>query len=244
MDDNFLDLTVTSPPYNVDLGNNKFNNNPYDLYDDNKEHQVYLSWLKDIFTKVYQKTKSGGRCVINIGDTVNGKVPTHSDVMQLMQEIGWLPITTIVWNKNNTNSRTAWGSWLSPSCPSFPVPFEFIMVWAKENRKLQTTGTTDLQKQEFINWAWAIWTFGGENLTKVGHPASFPIELPMRCVKMFSWTDAIVYDPFMGAGTTAIACKSTGRNFIGSEISQDYCKLANERLSITSPPINKDFLDF
>jgi site-specific DNA-methyltransferase (adenine-specific) len=230
MDDGFLDLTVTSVPYNVDLGNNKFNKNPYDLYVDNKEHIEYISWLKNIFLKIFYKTKSGGRCVINIGDGKNGAVPTHVDIVQFMKDIGWIPMTTIIWDKNNVSSRTAWGSWLSPSCPSFPTPFEYVLIFAKNTNKLQTKGETDLTKEEFINWSLAKWSFTGENLKKLGHPAAFPIELPKRCIKMLSWIDAVVYDPFMGSGTTALACKMFNRNFIGSEISKEYMELSERRI--------------
>lgn len=173
MDDGFIDLTVTSPPYNVNLGDNKFNKNPYDLYNDNKEHKEYIGWLKIIFENVYQKTKSGGRCVINIGDGQNGRVPTHSDIIQMMTNIGWIPMTTIIWDKNNVSSRTAWGSFNSCSSPSFPTPFEYILVFAKEHRKLQWKGETDLTKEEFIPWSLAKWSFTGENLKRVGQPSCF-----------------------------------------------------------------------
>lgn len=227
--DNYIDLTVTSPPYNVDLGNNKLNKNPYDLYDDNKEHKEYIEWLKYLFQEIYNKTKDSGRCVINIGDRQNGRIPTHSDIIQMMIEIGWLPYTTIIWDKNQLSNRAAWGSYMNCSAPSFPTPFEYILVFCKNSRKLLTIGDTDLTKDEFIKWSLAKWTFNGET-RKTGHPAPFPLELPMRCVKMFSWVGSIVYDPFMGSGTTAIASIKTNRKYIGSEISDTYYKLATERI--------------
>lgn len=230
--DNALDLTLCSPPYNVDLGNNKLNKNPYDLYNDNKDHQNYIKWLRNIFSKVYDKTKLGGRCIINIGDGKNGAVPTHSDIIQFMKEIGWIPMSTIIWNKNQVGSRTAWGSFRSPSSPSFPTPFEYILVFAKGNKKLQWKGETDLEKQEFIDWAYGIWNIAPETrMKKIGHPAMFPIELPRRLLKMFSWKGSLVYDPFSGAGTTAVACKENNRDFIGSEISKDYYNLSIKRIS-------------
>lgn len=232
MPDNFIDLTVTSPPYNVDLGNNKFNKNPYNLYNDNKDHCEYISWIRDIFKEVHTKTKSGGRCVINIGDGKNGGVPTHSDIIQLMtQDIGWLPITTIIWNKNQVAGRTAWGSFQSPASPSFPTPFEYIMVFAKEHKKLQYKGESDLGKENFIKWAYGIWNMAPETRMKdFGHPAMFPEELVRRCLEMFSWKNSLVYDPFMGSGTTAKMAIIQNRNFIGSEISKEYCEIAEQRI--------------
>jgi len=229
--DSTIDLIVTSPPYNVDLGNNKYNKNPYDLYNDNKEHKDYIMWLETIFTKLYQKTKSGGRCVINIGDGQNGRVPTHSDIIQMMTKIKWLTMAIIIWDKNNVSSRTAWGSFQSPSAPSFPTPFEYILVFSKDSRKLQEKGETDITKEEFIPWSLSKWSFTGENLKKLGHPAAFPVELPLRCIKLFTWKGSLVYDPFMGSGTTAVACLKTGRHYIGSEISLEYCDLAARRIA-------------
>lgn len=228
-----IDLTITSPPYNVDLGNNKLNKNPYDLYNDNKEHQEYIKWLNTIFEKIYLKTKLGGRCVINIGDGKNGAVPTHSDIIQFMKDLGWIPMSTIIWNKNQVGNRTAWGSFMSPSSPSFPTPFEYILVFGKGDKKLQWKGETDIEKQEFIDWAYGIWNIAPETkMKKIGHPAMFPIELQKRCLKMFSWKGSLVYDPFSGAGTTAIACKEFDRNFIGSELSEEYYKLSLDRINI------------
>ena len=68
LEDNSIDLVVTSPPYNVDLGNNKYHKDPYDLYNDNKDHQDYIEWLKSIFGNIKEKLVTGGRVVINIGD--------------------------------------------------------------------------------------------------------------------------------------------------------------------------------
>lgn len=221
MQDDYLDLTITSPPYNVDL--------KYDVHIDSKPYFDYLLWLREIFSKVYVKTKTGGRCVINIGDQKNGQISLHSDVIQMMKEIGWLTFTNIIWNKQNCKSRTAWGSFQSPSCPSFPRPFEYILIFCKESMKLNGKGKTDLSKEEFIQWSLGIWNVKPET-AKIGHPAPFPIEIPLRCVKMLSYQDSIIYDPFMGSGSTAIACKKSDRKWIGSEISFEYCKIAENRL--------------
>ncbi len=232
LDDRSVDLVVTSPPYNIDLGNNKYNKNPYNLYNDNREHHDYIEWLRKIFTLTYEKLKSGGRVCINIGDGKNGAVPTHSDIIQMMCNIGYIPMTTIIWNKNTISNRASFGSYLSPSCPSFPRGFEFILVFAKENKKLQYKGETDLTKEEFVEWTNGLWTFAPEKRQKqFGHPAMFPEELPKRLIKMFSWKSALVVDPFMGSGTTAVACIKTNRKYIGFEISEEYCKIAEKRIS-------------
>jgi DNA modification methylase len=233
LDDESVDLVITSPPYNVDLGKNKYNKNPYDLYVDNKEHGEYIAWITSIFYEVYMKLKNGGRVVINIGDGKNGAVPTNSDFIQLMVRLGYLPMTHIIWNKNSTGNRTAWGSFMSPSCPSFPTPFEHILVFAKGSTKLQYAGETDITREEFIAWSYAMWVFPPElRQKKMGHPAMFPEELPLRCIKMLSYKGATVLDPFAGLGTTCKVAKELGRNYIGFEISEEYCEIANDRINI------------
>lgn len=235
MNDNYIDLTVTSPPYNVNLGDNKHNKDQsYDSYNDNMTHNEYMEWIRKVFTKIYTKTVSGGRCIINIGDGKNGKVPTHSDYINVMREIGWLTMSIIVWDKKNVSARTAWGSFASPSSPSMPTPFEYILVFAKDRYKLSShsESVSDITNEEFVDWSLAMWTFAGEKRSRIGHPAPFPVELPLRCVKFFSWRDAIVYDPFAGSGTTALACLETGRKFIGSEISSNYVDIALDRIGV------------
>lgn len=231
--DGLFDLVVTSPPYNVDLGNNKYNRNPYDVYSDNREHWDYISWLKQIFEIIYKKLKLGGRVCINIGDGKNGSIPTSNDILSFMCDLKYIPYTHIIWDKSQISSRTAWGSWMSPSSPSFPTTFEHILIFAKESRKLQRKGETDLTKEEFIKWTNALWTFPPEQkMKKFKHPAMFPEELPKRCIKMLSWVGANVLDPFCGAGTTGVVCKKLKRNFIGFEISRDYCEISRKRLGI------------
>lgn len=233
LEDESIDLIVTSPPYNVDLGNNKFRDEGYHSYKDDLPHDVYIEWLTEVFLVLKRKLKSGGRLCINIGDGKNGRVPTHVDLHWNLQRIGYLPFAFIIWDKKNVNNRTAWGSWMSPSCPSFPKPFEFIMVFSKDELKLQEKGETDIEKQDFIDWAYSHWEFPGETSKKVNHPAPFPKELPRRCIQMLSWKDATVLDPFAGSGTTLVVAEELGRDYIGFEMDEEYCRVARDRLKET-----------
>jgi site-specific DNA-methyltransferase (adenine-specific) len=237
-----IDLVVTSPPYNVDLGNNKFNESPYDLYNDNKEHFEYINWLKDIFQKLYVKMKKSGRICINIGDGCNARVPTHADIIHFMcRELNYIPMGNIIWEKSQISNRFSWGSFASPSCPSFPKPFEYIMVFAKDSNKLQTKGETDLTPEEFKKWAFSIWKIAPEtDMKKIGHPAVFPVELPYRLIKMLSWKEATVFDPFNGSGTTGVACRMLQRNYIGIEISQKYIDISLDRINNVRSWVEKD----
>ena len=236
VEDASINLVVTSPPYNVDLGNNKYNKNPYDLYNDNKDHREYIAWLTSIFGKIKPKLVEGGRVCINIGDGKNGAIPTSSDIIQFMSnDLGYINLAHIIWDKHSMASRTAWGSFMSPSCPSYPCGFEHILVFGNNDKKLHTKGDTDLTKEEFILYANSYWSFAPETKAeKIGHPAPFPVELPSRCIKMNTFIGETVLDPFMGSGTTGIASRKLGRKFIGFELSEDYFKIACDRI-LTSP---------
>jgi len=81
-----------------------------------------------------------------------------------------------------------------------------------------------------MDWTNGLWTFSGESKKKIGHPAPFPVELPKRCIKLFSFVDDVVLDPFLGSGTTLIAAYSTNRKGIGIDIDRNYCELAQKRV--------------
>ena len=229
LDDNSIDLLVTSPPYNVDLGNNKHNKDGYNKHDDNMPYDKYILWLKMIFHYVKKKMKDDGRVVINIGDGKNGTLPTHSHIIQLMLKLGYGMMATIIWNKQNVSNRSSWGSWLSPSSPSFPVPFEYILIFYNKSKKKLTKGVTDLNKEEFISNSLSQWNFPGVKKSKTGHPAAFPIELPTRCIKQLTWVGDTVLDIFAGSGTTLEACRNTNRNYIMIEKDESYIPLIEKK---------------
>lgn len=229
--DDFVDLCITSPPYNVNLEG-------YDAYDDNKKHKEYIKWLEKIFRSLMPKIRSGGRVVINVGDGCNGKVHTHIDIVNFMCKLGYLHMATIIWNKENTSKRTAWGTFKSPLNPSFPSSFEYILVFAKDSFSLQSKGETDLTNDEFVRWSLAVWNLSKSDYkrstrlirTKT-HPAPFPEEIPKRLIKMLSWKKAVVLDPFVGSGTTARVCKRLDRSYIGIELSERFCRIAENSLN-------------
>ena len=230
LEDNSINLVITSPPYNLEKVS-VHNKIEYNTYKDNKPFNEYIEWLAEIFKKLYNKLTIDGRVCINIGDHKNGAIPVHFHIMDFMYSIGYKHFTTIIWNKSQTARRTSWGSWLSPSCPSFPTPFEYILVFYKESRKLIHKGESDLIKEEFIQWSLALWNMAPETrMKKMGHPAMFPKELPKRLIKMFSYIDDIVLDPFCGLGTTCKVAKDLDRKYVGFEIDERYYEKTLERL--------------
>jgi len=220
-----IDLVVTSPPYNVDV--------QYENYKDDIPYVEYLVFTKKWLTKCYTLIKDDGRLCLNIPLDKNkgGQQSVCADITTIAKEVGWKYHATIVWNEQNISRRTAWGSWLSASAPFVIAPVEVIVVLYKESwQKTSGSQKSDITRDEFLEWTNGVWNFSGESKNKIGHPAPFPIELPKRCIKLFSFVGDTVLDPFLGSGTTLIACAETSRIGIGVEINKNYCELAKKRL--------------
>jgi len=81
-----------------------------------------------------------------------------------------------------------------------------------------------------MDWTNGLWTFSGESKKRIGHPAPFPIELPRRCIQLFSYKDDVVLDPFLGSGSTLVAANLYNRKGIGIDVDPQYCKIALDRL--------------
>jgi site-specific DNA-methyltransferase (adenine-specific) len=220
-----IDLIVTSPPYNVGI--------EYADYKDNIPYEEYLIFTRKWLAKCYDLVKNDGRLCLNIPLDKNkgGQQSVCADITTVAKEVGWKYHATVIWNEQNISRRTAWGSWLSASAPFVIAPVEVVVVLYRENwHKRSGSLKSDIARNEFISWTNGVWNFSGESKNKIGHPAPFPIELPRRCIKLFSFIGDTVLDPFLGSGTTLLACAETNRAGIGVEINKNYCETAKKRL--------------
>jgi len=228
IEENSVDLIVTSPPYNVDIH--------YGSFQDDIPYEKYLEFTEMWLSKALSLTKPDGRMCLNIpldkskGREEAGFQSVYSDVVNIAKRVGWKYFSTIIWNEGNISRRTAWGSWLSAKAPYVIAPVEVIVVFYKERWQKIKKGQSDLTRDEFLEWTNGLWSFSGESKKRVGHPAPFPLELPKRCIKLFSFVGDTVLDPFLGSGTTLVACAQLGRVGIGVEIDENYCELAKNRL--------------
>jgi len=242
--DNSIDIVITSPPYNVDLGNNKFKQDGYEDFEDNMPYEEYLDWMEKLFTESYRVLKSGGRICINIGDKKQSKEVTHVDFILKMKKVGFIMLVPIVWNKGQIGNRFAWGSYRSPAMPCFPTPFEYIIVMCKESLRHEgDPKKITVSAKDFQTSANALWTFPPDTqmMKKWGHPATFPEELPRRLIHQLTYADDIVLDPFSGSGTSCTVAKKLKRKYIGIEMSKKYYDTSLKRLGETPEIIaNKD----
>ena len=229
IDTGSIDLIVTSPPYNVDI--------KYNSHKDDVSYSDYLEFSEKWLRRCFNWLKEDGRLCLNVPLDKNkgGQQSVGADFTHIAKTIGYQYHSTIIWNEGNISRRTAWGSWMSASAPFVIAPVELILILYK-NKWKKTSGSkkSDVTRDEFMNWTNGVWTFNGESKKKVGHPAPFPLELPKRCIKMFSYVGDTVLDPFMGSGTTVLAAALHERKAIGIEVDKGYCKLAQQRIQSSS----------
>ena len=224
--ENSVDLIITSPPYNVDIH--------YNSNGDNLSYEDYLEFTEKWIKKCFDLSKNEGRFLLNIPLDKNkgGQKSVGADITQIAKKVGWKYHSTIIWNEGNISRRTAWGSFMSASAPYVIAPVELILVLYKNSwKKTGLSRENDITKKEFMDWTNGVWTFNGQSKKGAGgHPAPFPVELPRRCIKLFSFIGDTVLDPFLGSGSTLIASYLHGRKGIGVDIDEKYCNIAIKRL--------------
>ena len=224
--DNCIDLVFTSPPYNFGLD--------YADHKDQSYWEEYFNKLFKVFKETIRVVKYGGRIIINIQPLFSDYIPSHHIISNFFIENKMIWKGEILWEKNNYNCKyTAWGSWKSPSSPYLKYTWEFIEVFCKGDlKKVGDKDKIDLTADEFKKWVVGKWSIAPErNMQKFGHPAMFPEELAMRIIKLFSYQDDIILDPFNGVGTTTLVARKFGRKYLGMDISEEYCKTAQKRIS-------------
>ncbi|TYP48146.1 DNA-methyltransferase [Thermosediminibacter litoriperuensis] len=225
--DNCIDLILTSPPYNFGL--------EYDNDDDDSHYwENYFRKIENIFSECIRVLKYGGRFVLNVQPLFSDYIPTHHMFSNFFIKNKMIWKGEILWEKNNYNCKyTSWGSWMSPSSPYLKYTWEFIEIYCKGDlRKPGPKDKIDLTPEEFKSWVVAKWSIAPERRMKeYGHPAMFPEELARRVIKLFSYQGDVILDPFNGAGTTTVVAKKNKRRYIGIDISEEYCKVAQDRIN-------------
>lgn len=220
--DDSVHLMVTSPPYNVGK-----------TYDDDLDLEEYLALLRTVFAEVYRVLVPGGRACVNVANVGRKPyIPYHSYIISVMHDIGFLMRGEVIWNKaTGAGISTAWGSWRSASNPTLRDVHEYILVFSKGTYSRKKGEREDtITRDQFLEWTKSIWTFPTVSAKKVGHPAPFPVELPFRCIQLYTFKGDVVLDPFAGAGSTGLAALQAERHFVCVDSDEGYVGRAKERL--------------
>ena len=228
--DNSVDLVVTSPPYNVGI--------KYNSYNDKLKFSEYKEFMFKWLSNIYRVLRNDGRIALNIPYEINikengGRIFIASEYWQMMKEIGYnfAGIVDLTETQPHKVKLTAWGSWLSPSAPYIYNPKECIIIAYKNNWKKKKQGVSyfnNNNKREFQELVYGMWKYRAE--TRKLTQANFSLDIPLNALKILSFENNLVLDCFMGSGTTGVACKNLNRRFIGIELDPEYFKIATKRI--------------
>jgi site-specific DNA-methyltransferase (adenine-specific) len=245
-----VDLIVTSPPYNVGI--------EYDTHNDRQSMEDYWQFTKDWLSEAYRILKDDGRVAINIPYEVNvqdrgGRILFMSEFYQIMKNLGFkfFGLVDLDENSPHRSKTTAWGSWMSPSAPYIYNPKECVILGYKKNHIKKVKGEpqwkgelVDLEqedgtikqkmmyqeedKKEFMSLVYGQWEYFAD--TKQQTKATFSMDIPMKAIKILTYRNDVVLDPFTGSGTSICAAEISERRWIGIELSENYCKVAKDRV--------------
>ena len=237
--DSSVALVVTSPPY--------FAGKEYEETLGERgvpsTYLEYLVLLHDVFKQCVQKLEPGGRIAINVANL--GRRPYRSlsaDVIKILQdELRLLLRGEIIWVKQRGSSGScAWGSFQRPGNPVLRDLTERVIIASKgrfdraipgqERARRGLPSEASMTRDDFMENTLDVWEIPPESATRIGHPAPFPIELVSRLIKLYTYRDDLVLDPFIGSGTTAVAAIQTERHFVGYDLDESYIKLAESRI--------------
>ena len=239
--DESVHLAITSPPY---WNLKRYNENPNQL-GHVEDYELFLDELEKVWRHIFRVLVPGGRLVCVVGDVCVSRreygrhlvFPLHADICVRCRKLGFDNLNPIIWHKiSNASYEIQNGSKFlgKPYEPNAIIKndIEFILMQRKPGGYRKPTvlqrKKSKIEKENFDQWFQQIWDITGAS-TKM-HPAPYPLELASRLIRMFSFTDDIVLDPFCGSGTSMIAALKNDRNSIGVEIDPEYCRLAARSL--------------
>jgi len=247
--DESVHLVVTSPPY---WNLKRYNEHP-DQLGHIEDYESFLSELEKVWRHLFRILVPGGRLVCVVGDVCVSRrrfgrhlvFPLHSDICVSCRKIGFDNLNPIIWHKiSNATFEVANGCKFlgKPYEPNAIIKndIEFILMQRKPGGYRRPTEKqrelSKIKKKDFDGWFRQIWHITGASTKE--HPAPFPLELASRLVRMFSFVGDTVLDPFCGTGTTLIAALRSGRNSVGIEIDEHYCRATARYLKAETANLN------
>jgi len=250
IEDRSIDLIITSPPY-WQLKDYGVNNQ----IGFNDSYEAYINNLNLVWDECYRVLNNGCRLCINIGDQFARSVyygrykiiPIRTEIIKFCEIRGFDYMGAIIWQKETTMNTSGGGSVMG----SFPYPrngiikidYEFILIFKKSGKSKpvdkQLKNASVLSKKEWFEYFSGHWNFGGTKQDK--HLAMFPKELPKRLIKMFSFVQDTILDPFVGSGTTSVVAKELERNSIGYEINREYIPIIKHKFGFQEHSLFNNF---
>ena len=203
----------------------------------------YLEMLTDVFAECVRKLEPGGRIAVNVANL--GRKPYRSlsaDVIRILEhDLGLLLRGELIWQKGEGASGScAWGSFRSAANPVLRDISERVIVASKGRfdraRSVKQRAAeglpheSTLMTEDFMALTLDIWSIPPESARRVGHPAPFPVELPEQLIRLYTFKDDLVLDPFMGSGSALVAAARLGRRYVGYDLDESYVEIARRRV--------------
>jgi site-specific DNA-methyltransferase (adenine-specific) len=246
LSDSSIHLVITSPPYWQLKDYGAKNQIGF-----NDSYQSYIDNLNKVWKECYRVLRPGCRLCVNIGDQfaraiIYGRykvIPIRTEIIKYCESIGYDYMGAIIWQKvttcKTTGGATVMGSYPYPRGGIIKIDYEFILVFKKLGKDLkpprEIKEKSRLSNEEWNEYFNGHWNFAGEKQN--GHIAMFPLELPRRLIKMFSFYGDTVLDPFLGSGTTSKAALELGRNSVGYEINKEFLETIRTKIGIHNGPV-------
>lgn len=239
VEDQSVHLVITSPPYwqLKDYGNGR-------QIGYGNSYEEYINNLNLVWQETYRILKPACRLCINIGDQFAraahyGRykvIPIRTEIIKFCEILGFDYMGAVIWRKitttNTTGGAVIMGSYPFPRNGILKLDYEFILIFKKDGKpepvEKEVKEQSKLTAEEWNIYFSGHWNFPGEKQIK--HLAAFPLELPIRLIKMFSFVGDMVLDPFLGSGTTSLAAMDLKRNSTGYEINDEYLPLIRDKL--------------
>lgn len=239
--DGSVDLVVTSPPY-WQLKDYGSRNEIGFLH----SYEEYINQLNLVWQEAYRVLDNGCRLCINIGDQYARSVfygrykviPIRTEIIKFCETIGFDYMGAVIWQKvattHTSGGATIMGSYPYPRSGILKLDYEFILLFKKPGKSAKKIDQklkkqSRITKEEWNHYFSGHWRIAGKK--QQGHLAMFPLELPRRLIKMFSFMGDTVLDPFLGSGTTSLAALELQRNSVGYEINREFLPLIKEKLA-------------
>jgi DNA modification methylase len=244
LEPNSIHLVVTSPPY---WTLKRYNEHEEQL-GHVEDYDEFIASLDQVWRNCYRALVPGGRLIINVGDVClsrrknNGRhtvVPLHATIQDHCKSLGFDNLAPIIWHKiANANYEVSGGGGFlgKPYEPNAVIKndIEFVLMQRKPGGYRSPTREERLlsiiSAENYQTWFRQIWS-DLPGTSSRNHPAPYPVEFAERLIRMFSFVGDTVLDPFMGTGTTNVACARWGRNSVGIELDAKYYQTARDRVA-------------
>jgi site-specific DNA-methyltransferase (adenine-specific) len=261
-----IDLIVTSPPYGV--------GSQYDVHDDDMVWEEYVKFTYSWMEQAFRVLKDDGRIALNIPYEINrqdkgGRIFMVAEIWSIMKNIGYkfFGVVDLEEESPHRSRTTAWGSWMSPSAPYIYNPKECVILAYKKHHVKKVKGQPqwigeptqvqdlkdpmvwrnktiyhDDDKKDFISLVFGQWKYFAD--TRSMTKATFSMDIPTKAIKILTYKNDVVLDPFAGSGTSLVAAETLDRRWVGIELSPNYAEVAQKRVNAFVETRRQETIDF